>query len=78
MIRTLRSIQFLFIGPLVLLLAFVVNWMTYTGEWWIRWVALGIGIAWIINFFRVLKAVVVMGGVAALIAYLNQRKRAGT
>jgi hypothetical protein len=52
--------------------------MTYTGDWWVRWVALGIGIAWIVSLFRVLKAAVVMGGLAALIAYLNQRKSAGT
>jgi hypothetical protein len=78
MIRTLRAIKFLFVGPLVLLLCFVINWMTFTGDWWVRWVALGIGIAWIVSFFRVLKAVIVAGGLAALIAYLNQRKSAGT
>jgi len=78
MIRTLRAIKFLFVGPLVLILCFVINWMTYTGDWWVRWVALGIGIAWIVRLFRVLKAAVVMGGLAALIAYLNQRKSAGT
>jgi len=78
MIRTLRAIKFLFVGPLVLILCFVINWMTYTGDWWVRWVALGIGIAWIVSLFRVLKAAVVMGGLAALIAYLNQRKSAGT
>lgn len=75
MIRTLRAIKFLFVGPLVILLCFVVNWMTYSGEWWVRWAALGIGIAWVICLFRVIKAVIVMGGLAALMAYLAQRKR---
>jgi len=78
MIRTLRSIKFLFVGPLVLALCFVVNWMTYHGDWWVRWVGLGIGIAWVICLFRVLRAVIVMGGLAALIAFLNQRKPSGT
>ena len=78
MIRTLRAIKFLFVGPLVLVLCFVVNWMTFHGDWWVRWVALGIGIAWVISFFRVLKAVIVMGGLAALMAYLSQRKGSQT
>jgi hypothetical protein len=40
----------------------------------VRWVALGIGIAWVICLFRVLRAVIVTGGLAALMAYLAQRK----
>jgi hypothetical protein len=32
----------LFVGPLVLVLCFVVNWMTY-GEWWVRWAAFASG-----------------------------------
>jgi hypothetical protein len=51
-----RAIRFLFVGPLVLLLLFLVNAMTYHGDWWVRWAALGIGIAWVVSLFRVLRA----------------------
>ncbi len=68
-----RAVKFLFVGPLILALCFVINVMTSPHHWWVQWVALGIGIAWIINFFRVLKAAVLLGGLAALIAYLTRR-----
>ena len=71
---TLRAIRFLFVGPLVLALLFVINLMTSPGQWWVQWPALGIGIAWVISLLRVMRAIVVIGGVAALIAYLRQRK----
>jgi hypothetical protein len=47
--------------------------MTTPGFWWVQWAALGIGIAWAISLLRVLRAVVVIGGVAALLAYLRKR-----
>jgi len=72
--RLLRAVRFLFIGPFVLLVLFVVNAMTYHGEWWVRWAALGIGIAWFVSLIRVLRAAVLVGGVAALIAWLANRK----
>jgi hypothetical protein len=39
----------------------------------VQWPALGIGIAWVISLFRVIAAVVVAGGVAALVAHLRSR-----
>ena len=48
--------------------------MTSPGHWWVQWAALGIGIAWIISLFRVIQALVVAGGIAALIAYFNNKK----
>ena len=68
-----RAFKFLFIGPLVLALLFVINYMTSPGHWWVQWAALGIGIAWLINFLRVLRAAVLVGGLAALIAFLKRR-----
>jgi hypothetical protein len=68
-----RAFKFLFIGPLIVALLFVINLMTSPGHWWFQWAALGIGIAWVINFFRVAKAAVLLGGLAALIAYLKRR-----
>jgi len=73
MFRTLRAVRFLFVGPVVLVLLFFVNLMTSPGHWWVQWAALGIGIAWIISLFRVIQALVIAGGLAALIAYLNNR-----
>ncbi len=75
MVESLRAFKFLFKGPLILLLLVVINVMTSPGHWWVQWAALGIGIAWVISLFRVLRAVVVAGGLAALGAYLMSRHR---
>jgi hypothetical protein len=69
-----RSLKFLVVGPLILALCFVINLMSSPHHWWVQWVALGIGIAWIINLFRVLKAAILLGGLAALITYLTRRR----
>lgn len=68
-----RSFKFLFVGPLILAMLFVINLVTSPGHWWVGWAALGLGIAWVVNFLRVLKAAVVVGGLAALLAYLRRR-----
>lgn len=73
MFRTLRAVRFLFVGPVVLVALFFVNLMTSPGHWWVQWAALGIGIAWIISLFRVIRALIVAGGIAALIAYMNRK-----
>jgi hypothetical protein len=72
--NTLRALKFLVTGPLILVLLFVINWMTSPGHWWVQWAALGIGIAWAISLLRVLKAGILLGGVAALTAYIASRK----
>lgn len=72
--RVFRALRFLFLAPFILVALCVVNWMTFHGDWWVRWAALGIGIAWVLCFFRVLRAVVLLGGLAALFAYLAQRR----
>ena len=71
--RLFRSLGFLVKGPLILLFLFVINLMTSPGHWWVQWPALGIGIAWVLSLFRVLRAVVVLGGLAGLAAYLNRQ-----
>ena len=76
--RTLRSIRFLFTAPLILALLVVINWMTSPGEWWVQWAALGIGIAWVLALFRVMRAIVVIGGLAALGAWFLNRQKAGS
>lgn len=72
-IKSLRALRFLFVGPVVLALLFLINLMTSRGHWWVQWPALGIGIAWVISLFRVLRLLVVVGGVTALIAALRRR-----
>jgi hypothetical protein len=73
MLNTFHAIRFLFIGPLILVLLLVINLMTSPGHWWVQWAALGIGIAWVINLLRVIRAAVLVGGLAALIAYLRKK-----
>lgn len=74
MIAAYKAVKFLFMGPLILAFLVVVNWMTSPGHWWVQWAALGIGIAWFSSLFKVMRAVVLAGGVAAFAAYLAQRR----
>ena len=71
--RLFHDVGFLFKGPLILLFLFVINLMTSPGYWWVQWPALGIGLAWVFSLFRVLRAIVVLGGLAGAAAYLNRR-----
>jgi len=68
-----NSLGFLIKGPLILAFLFFVNLMT-PGPWWVQWAALGIGIAWFSSLFRVMRTVVLLGGLAGLAAYLNGRR----
>jgi hypothetical protein len=67
-------VKFLVMGPLILAMLFVINLMTSPGHWWVQWAALGIGIAWVINLMRVVRALVLAGGLAALGAYLMRQR----
>lgn len=71
---TLSSVKFLFTAPLILLFLVVINLMTWSGHWWVQWAALGLGIAWVFSLLRVLRALVVGGGLAALAAVLLNRR----
>jgi hypothetical protein len=73
MTKTLHAVKFLFTGPLILLLLVVINAVTSPGHWWVQYAALGIGIAWVISLLRVLRAMILVGGLAALIAYLHRK-----
>ena len=74
MVQTFQAVKFLIVGPLIVAFLAVINVMTSPGEWWVQWPALGIGIAWVISLLRVIRAVIVAGGVAALAAYLHSRR----
>jgi len=71
---TFKSVRFLITAPFLLVFLFVINLMTSPGNWWWQWAALGIGIAWVISLFRVLRAILLVGGLAGLAAYLNRRQ----
>lgn len=68
-----HSIKFLFTAPFILLMLFIINAVTSPGHWWVRWAALGLGIAWVINLLRVIRAALLVGGLAGLFALLNRR-----
>jgi hypothetical protein len=72
---TLGSVRFLFTAPFILVFLFVINVMTSPGEWWVQWAALGLGIAWVINLMKVLRTLVVVGGLAGLATYIAGRRR---
>lgn len=74
MFKTVRAIKFLFTVPLILAFLVIVNLMTSPGHWWVQWAALGIGIAWMISLFRVIRAIIVAGGLAALGVYLAKQR----
>ena len=68
------SVSFLFMAPLILAFLFVINLMTSPGEWWVQWAALGLGIAWVVNLFKLARTVVLLGGLAGLAAYMSRRR----
>lgn len=72
--NVLRSATFLVKAPLILAFLFVVNLLTSPGHWWVQWPALGLGIAWMLSLFRVVRAVVLAGGLAALAAIVMRRR----
>jgi len=74
MVETLRAVKFLFTAPLILLFLVVINMMTSPGHWWVQWAALGLGIAWFFSLLKVIRAIVLAGGLAALVAYLSKRQ----
>jgi hypothetical protein len=73
----LRRVKFLVTAPFILLMLVVINLMTSPGVWWVKWAALGLGIAWVINLFALIRDIVLIGGLAAFGAYLLNRSRQG-
>jgi hypothetical protein len=68
------SVSFIFMAPLILAFLFVINLMTSPGDWWVQWAALGLGIAWFINVIKVMRTVMLLGGLAGLAAYMSRRR----
>ena len=76
--RTMKSVGFLIKAPFILVMLFVINLVTSPGHWWVQWAALGIGIAWFFALLRVMRAVILAGGLAALGIYLFNRHGGST
>lgn len=38
-----------------------INWLTYSGTWWVKWVALGMGIAVLAAWARAARVLLVLG-----------------
>jgi hypothetical protein len=74
-LRTARAVSFLIKAPFILAFLILINLMTSPGHWWVQWAALGLGIAWILSLMRVIRAVIVAGGLAALGAYILKTRR---
>ncbi len=51
----------------------VINAMTYSGTWWVKWVALGMGIATVVAIGRAVKTVIVLALVAWVGVKVYQR-----
>ncbi|MDO9694308.1 MAG: hypothetical protein Q7W56_06220 [Candidatus Latescibacteria bacterium] len=75
--KVFSDIKYLFTAPLILGMLFVINLATSPGDWWVQWAALGMGIAWVVCLLRVIRAAIVVGGLAALGAWLWKRESAG-
>jgi len=71
--KTLRAAKFLVLGPIILAFLFFINITTSPGHWWVQWAALGIGIAWFISLIRVLCAVILVGGLAAILSRIAKK-----
>jgi hypothetical protein len=61
--------QFAFV---VGLCAFI-NWMVSPGVWWVKWVAFGMGIAWLVAWARAAKTLLVVGVVAGIGYFIYKR-----
>ena len=71
----LRRVKFLITAPFIVVMLFFINLMTSPGHWWVQWAVFGIGIAWVINLFKLIRDVVLLGGLAAFGAYIFNRNR---
>ena len=54
-------------------LCFFINWMVSPGNWWVKWVAFGMGIAVIVAWARALKLLFVVGVFGAIGYFIYKR-----
>lgn len=63
-----KAITIPFTALFVIGLTGFINWMTFNGQWWFKWVAFGMGIAVLATWARAFKTLAVFG-VAALVGW---------
>ena len=54
-------------------LCFFINWMVSPGNWWVKWVAFGMGIAVIVAWARALKLLLIVAVFAAIGYFIYKR-----
>lgn len=64
--EVLDAIVFPFKAAAILAMCAAINWMTAPQHLWVKWVALGLGIALIVKIARAIKVLIVAGVLAAL------------
>ena len=57
----------------VVALCGMINWVTYSGQWWVKWVALGMAIATLVALARGLRGLLLVG-LAAWIGHWVYRR----
>lgn len=64
-----RAVILPFQAVFVVGLCWVINAMTYQGTWWVKWVALGMGIAVVVALARAARSLLVL----ALVAWVGHQ-----
>ncbi|MDE2146539.1 MAG: hypothetical protein KGJ24_07605 [Burkholderiales bacterium] len=64
-----RAVTLPFKALFVIALTGVINYMTYDGQWWFKWVALGMGIAVLVAFARAARSLLLL----ALVAWVGTK-----
>ncbi|MDE2367391.1 MAG: hypothetical protein KGN16_00340 [Burkholderiales bacterium] len=72
-----RAIVMPFKAVFVVGLTGMINALTYDGEWWFKWVALGMGIAVVVSLARAARTLIMLGLAAWVGNKLYRRYGAG-
>jgi hypothetical protein len=54
---------------------FGIHLLTSRQQWWFEGGAVGLGIAWVIIVFKLIRDIILLGGLAAFGAYIFNRNR---
>ncbi|HSJ02355.1 MAG: hypothetical protein ACAI34_05525 [Verrucomicrobium sp.] len=73
MTQTTQAIKFLFVGPALMVFLALVNKMSFKGVWWCQWPILFLALCWFVSLYYVVRAIIVAGGIAALVTWLKRR-----
>ncbi|MEK8053145.1 hypothetical protein AACH10_23020 [Ideonella sp. DXS22W] len=68
-----RAVLLPFKALFVVGLCFAINALTSPGHWWVKWVALGMGIAVLVAWAKALRTLFVIGLVAAVGLWVHRR-----